>query len=113
MDPILFPIVNSLAPILATLAVGGSVVGFYWVGKHYRLREKEIELEAELHGKRIEAQLRAMEVRLAAGGERHPQPIGVDRHQRTRVFDRAASAASGEGALILEASPLRSAGPHA
>jgi hypothetical protein len=66
MDPILFPIVNSLAPILATLAVGGSVVGFYWVGKHYRLREKEIELEAELHGKRIEAQLRAMEVRLAA-----------------------------------------------
>jgi hypothetical protein len=57
MDPILFPIVNSLAPILATLAVGGSVVGFYWVGKHYRLREKEIELEAEL---------RAMEVRLAA-----------------------------------------------
>jgi hypothetical protein len=66
MDPLLFPIVNSLAPIFATLAIGGTVVGFFWVGKHYKLREKEIELEAQLHGKQIEAQVRAMEIRLAA-----------------------------------------------
>jgi hypothetical protein len=91
MDPLLFPIVNALAPILATLAIGGTVVGFYWVGKHYKLREKEIELEAELHGKRIEAQLRSMEVRLAA--------------VENGILSRSALTGAGERASLIEPPP--------
>jgi hypothetical protein len=91
MDPILFPIVHALAPVLVTLALSGSVVGFYWVGKHYKLREKELELEAELHGKRIEAELRAMEVRLAA--------------VENSILGRSALTGTGERASLIEPRP--------
>jgi hypothetical protein len=91
MDPALFPIVNALAPVLASLAFCGSVVGFYWVGKHYKLREKEIELEAELHGKRIEAELRATEVRLAA--------------VENSILGRSSLTGPGERASLIEAPP--------
>jgi hypothetical protein len=91
MDPILFPLANALAPLLALIAVCGSVVGFYWVGKHYKLRQREIELEAELHGKRIEAQLRAMEVRMAA--------------VENAILGRPPLGTAGERAALLEPPP--------
>ena len=55
-----------LVPIVAILAVFGMPVAVLWVAKHYKLRNRELDLEAQLHGKELELRLKTLEARQAA-----------------------------------------------
>ena len=48
------------------LAIGGVPVALVYLSKHFKLRTRELELEAELHGRDSQARIQAMETRLAA-----------------------------------------------
>jgi len=55
-----------LGPFLGVLACGAIPVTLVFLSKHFKLRTKELELEAELHGRDSQARLHAMETRLSA-----------------------------------------------
>src|SRR5438445_10986095 len=55
---------NALAPVLASLIVFAMPVALVFTVKHFKLRHRELELEAELHGKQTQARLAAIEARL-------------------------------------------------
>src|SRR3954471_18839625 len=66
MDPSLAKAVSEvLGPFLGVLACGAIPVTLVFLTKHFKLRTREIELEAELHGRDSQARLQAMETRLA------------------------------------------------
>jgi hypothetical protein len=68
MDPnstaALAVLVNGLVPVLGALVCLGMPVAFVFTLKHFKLRHRELELEAELHGKQTQARLAAIEARL-------------------------------------------------
>ena len=65
MDTASFAIlVKALVPILGVLILLGMPVAFVYTLKHFKLRHRELELEAELHGKQTQARLAAIEARL-------------------------------------------------
>src|SRR5256885_6017851 len=67
MDPtIAKAIAEVLGPFLGVLACGAIPVTLVFLNKHFKLRTREIELEAELHGRDSQARLQAMETRLPA-----------------------------------------------
>src|SRR4051812_23416041 len=67
MDPaVAHAISEVLGPFLVVLACGAIPVTLVFLSKHFKLRTREIELEAELHGRDSKARLQAMETRLAA-----------------------------------------------
>src|SRR3954447_26129700 len=55
-----------LVPSIAILATFGMPVAIIWLVKHFKLRNRELDLEAQLHGKELELRLRTLEVRQAA-----------------------------------------------
>ena len=67
MDPSLAHAIQEvLGPFLGVLAVGSIPVALVFISKHFKLRTRELELEAELHGKDSQARLQALETRLSA-----------------------------------------------
>ena len=65
MDPSSLAILlNGLAPVLGALVCLGAPVAIVFTVKHFKLRHRELELEAELHGKQTQARLAALEARL-------------------------------------------------
>jgi hypothetical protein len=65
MDPAALSILmNGLAPVLGALVCLGMPVAIVFTVKHFKLRHRELELEAELHGKQTQARLAAIEARL-------------------------------------------------
>ena len=68
MDPAstaaLSVLVNGLVPVLGALICLGMPVAFVYTLKHFKLRHRELELEAELHGKQTQSRLAAIEARL-------------------------------------------------
>ena len=67
MDPsIAKAIADVLGPFFGVLAVGAVPVLLVYLTKHFKLRTKELELEAELHGRDSQARLQALETRLLA-----------------------------------------------
>src|SRR5947199_253566 len=67
MDPsVAHAISEVLGPFLGVLACGAIPVTLVFLSKHFKLRTKELELEAELHGRDSQARLQAMETRLAS-----------------------------------------------
>src|SRR3979409_1067763 len=65
MDPAsLAVLVNGLETILGGLICLGTPVAILFTGKHLNLRHRELDLEAELHGKLTQARLAAIEARL-------------------------------------------------
>jgi hypothetical protein len=68
MDPnstaALAVLMNGLTPILGALICLGMPVAFVFTLKHFKLRHRELELEAELHGRQTQARLAAIEARL-------------------------------------------------
>src|SRR5712671_7844431 len=65
MDPASFAIfVKELAPVLGALIVLGIPAVIVFTVKHFKLRHRELELEAELHGKNTQTRLAAIEARL-------------------------------------------------
>src|SRR5438128_9873304 len=57
-------LVKGLVPILGALICLGMPVALVFRLKHFKLRHRELELEAELHGKQTQARLAAIEARL-------------------------------------------------
>ena len=57
-------LINGLAPVLGALIALGMPVVIVFTVKHFKLRHRELELEAELHGKQTQARLSAIEARL-------------------------------------------------
>jgi hypothetical protein len=67
MDPVVAKSISEvLGPFLGMLAVGAIPVTLVFLTKHFRLRTRELELEAELHGRDSQARLQALETRLTA-----------------------------------------------
>ena len=67
MDPIAMQkLVMYLVPIIAILATFGAPVAIVWMVKHFKLKHRELDLEAQLHGKELELRLRTLEARQAA-----------------------------------------------
>jgi len=63
MDPSLFGVVHELAPVLAAFFFLSCPVGILWVVKHYRVKMKELEIEAA--SVRSDARLETLEKRVA------------------------------------------------
>ena len=57
-------LIKGLVPILGALICLGMPVVFVFTLKHFKLRHRELELEAELHGRQTQARLTAIEARL-------------------------------------------------
>src|SRR5947208_3916871 len=55
---------KALVPIFAVLIVFGMPAVIIFTLKHFKLRHRELELEAELHGKQTQARLSSIEARL-------------------------------------------------
>jgi len=67
MDPASLSILlKNLVPIFAILFVFGMPVAIVWTAKHFNLKHRELELEAQLHGKELELRLRSLEARQVA-----------------------------------------------
>jgi hypothetical protein len=67
MDPSLAKAVTEvLGPFLGVLAFGAIPVTLIYISRHFKLRTRELELEAELHGRDSQARLQALETRLSA-----------------------------------------------
>ena len=67
MDPsIVKGLAEVIAPVCAVLACGAIPVAIVFLVKHFKLKTRELELEAELHGRDAQARLQAMETRMAA-----------------------------------------------
>ncbi len=67
MDPAFVKAISEvLAPVFGVLACGAIPVALVFLSKHFKLRMRELELEAELHGRDSQARLQALETRLSA-----------------------------------------------
>jgi len=67
MDPsIAHAIVEGLVPCVVMLALGAIPVSLVFISKYFKLKTRELELEAELHGREAQARIRALETRQAA-----------------------------------------------
>lgn len=67
MDPtVVKALPEIIGPAIAVLVFGAVPVMLVYMSKHFKLRTKELELEAELHGRDSQARLQALETRLSA-----------------------------------------------
>ena len=67
MDPsVVKAVLEIVGPLLGVLACGAIPITLVYLSKHFKLRTRELELEAELHGRDSQARLQAMETRLSA-----------------------------------------------
>src|SRR5438132_7762352 len=67
MDPVVIrALAEVIGPLGAVLACGAIPVALVYLSKHFKLRTRELELEAELHGRDSQARLQALETRLSA-----------------------------------------------
>ena len=67
MDPtVVRAITEGLVPCIVMLALGSIPVSLVFISKHFKLKTRELELEAELHGREAQARIRALETRQAA-----------------------------------------------
>jgi len=112
MDPASLSILlHNLVPIIAILFTFGCPVAIVWVLKHFQYKKRELELEAELHGREMEMRLRTLEARQAAvetalgalGGRAVGAP-GVD--QRMSLLEPPATSPE-ESAEAKQNDPLR------
>jgi hypothetical protein len=108
-------IAKAFETILGVLICLGAPVAIIYTVKHFKLRHRELELDAELHGKQTQARLDSIEARLgvieSALGAISRNPA-ILQEQRARLEERRAmleppSTASDEPVAALE-DPLRS-----
>src|SRR6059058_4074557 len=65
MDPAQLSIImHGLGPAIAALGIFAMPVAIIYTVKHFKLRHRELELDAELHGKQTQARLDSIEARL-------------------------------------------------
>jgi hypothetical protein len=88
MDPAsLAVLVNAMETILGVLICLGTPVAIVFTVKHFKLRHRELELDAELHGKRTQARLQAIETRLAALETALGAPTRSSLHDRLALLE--------------------------
>src|SRR3954468_23107759 len=67
MDPVIVSALPEIiGPTVAVVVLSAIPVLLVYMSKHFKLRTRELELEAELHGRHSQARLQAMETRLSA-----------------------------------------------
>jgi hypothetical protein len=67
MDPtVARALAEAIGPFLGVTALGAIPVALVYLTKMFKLRTKELELEAELHGRESVARIQAIETRLSA-----------------------------------------------
>jgi hypothetical protein len=67
VDPIIVRgLAEALAPTVAILGVSIIPISIVFMTKYFKLRTREMELDAESHGRELEARLRALESRQGA-----------------------------------------------
>jgi hypothetical protein len=59
-------IAEVLGPALGLLVLGAIPASLVFMSKYFKLKTREMELDAELHGRELEARLRALESRQGA-----------------------------------------------
>ena len=59
-------VIENMIPVFAMLALSAIPLGIVFMSKYFKLKTRELELEAALHGQAIDGQLRTLEGRLAA-----------------------------------------------
>jgi cytosine/uracil/thiamine/allantoin permease len=64
MDPVNFA--EAVTPVLVIVALALGPVSLVFINKYFKLRTRELELEAQYHAHEQEARLRALEMRQAA-----------------------------------------------
>jgi hypothetical protein len=115
MDPIAMQkLVMYLVPMVAILATFGTPVAIIWLVKHFNLRHRELDLEAQLHGKELELRLKTLEVRQAAietaltaiGAKSMEYAAASSLEQRVSLLEAPATSAESEDASQT-ADPLR------
>jgi hypothetical protein len=52
-----------IGPALAMLVIGAIPISIVFMTKYFKLKTREMELDAELHGREMESRLRALEAR--------------------------------------------------
>jgi hypothetical protein len=111
MDPSVVSILASnITPVLATLFTFGMPVAIVWIVKHFKLKNRELELEAQIHSKDLELRLRTLEARqaaveaaLGALGGRPPNSL----QERMSMLEPPAPAAA-PGESVADPQPVRS-----
>ena len=86
---------KALVPIFAVLIVFGMPVVILFTLKHFKLRHRELELEAEMHGKQTQTRLASIEARLgviesALGAIARGQPLLQERMSTPESPERSA-----------------------
>lgn len=67
MDPAVIKALSEMiGPFVCISAMGAIPIALVFINKHFKLKTRELELEAELHGRDSLARLQAMETRLFA-----------------------------------------------
>lgn len=67
MDPLIVrALAEALAPTVAILGISIIPISIVFMTKYFKLRTREMELDAESHGRELEGRLRALESRQGA-----------------------------------------------
>ena len=96
MDPAQLSIImHGLGPAIAALGIFAMPVAIIYMIKHFKLRHRELELEAEMHGKQTQARLSSIEARLgviesALGAIARGQPLLQERMSTPESPERSA-----------------------
>jgi hypothetical protein len=97
MDPASFSLlVKALEPALGLLALAVGPIGILWIWKHHKLRERELEIEAQMLTKGAEARLTAIEHRLAAIEQAVGAPSQRSLEERAALLEGPATPAERE-----------------
>lgn len=64
MDPVLYAILSALVPVFVTLAVFGAPTGMLFIVRHFRLREKELEMGRDRRLATLEQERALLQVQL-------------------------------------------------
>lgn len=59
-------VVESIVPVVALLGCAAVPVALVFISKYFKLRTRELELEAELHGRELASRLQMLELRQQA-----------------------------------------------
>ncbi len=67
MDPsLVHALAEVIGPLLGLLGVAAIPASLMFITKYFKLKTRELELEAELHGRAAQARIQALETRQAA-----------------------------------------------
>jgi hypothetical protein len=67
VDPkVVQALAEMIGPSLALLIFGAVPISIVFMNKYFKLKSREMELDAELHGREMESRLRTMEARQGA-----------------------------------------------